>query len=62
MRSSSFSHIPHRALQSVQEHEHLLDLLEDGASAEQIEQAARRHRTNTLNAYLKAAGMEPSPI
>ncbi|WP_396278291.1 GntR family transcriptional regulator [Glutamicibacter creatinolyticus] len=62
MRSSSFSHIPHRALQSVQEHEHLLELLEDGASAEQIEQAARRHRTNTLNAYLKAAGMEPSPI
>lgn len=62
MRASSFSHIPHRAAQSVEEHQHLLELLDDNASAAQIEQAARAHRTNTLNAYLKAAGMEPSAI
>lgn len=62
MRASSFSHIPHRARQSVEEHQHLLDLLDAEASAADIEKAAREHRTNTLNAYLKAAGMEPSAI
>ena len=62
MRASSFSHIPHRARQSVQEHQRLLDLLDAGASAAEIEQAAREHRTNTLNAYLTAAGMQPSAI
>lgn len=62
MRSTSFSHIPHRAAQSVQEHQNLLDLLDAKADAAQIEKAARVHRTNTLNAYLLAAGMEPSAI
>lgn len=62
MRSSSFSHIPHRAAESVEEHQQLLDLLDAKAPANEIEKAARVHRTNTLNAYLSAAGMEPSAI
>lgn len=52
LRSSTFNYIPGRAAQSVQEHQDLLALIQSGAAAEQIEQAARTHRTTTLNAYL----------
>lgn len=62
MRSSSFTHIPGRARESVKEHGVLLDLIEANASAAQIEQAARAHRTNTLNAYLAAANLPASPL
>ncbi|MFB0833185.1 GntR family transcriptional regulator [Arthrobacter halodurans] len=62
LRASSFSHIPGRALQSVAEHDALLDLLEARAPAAEIERAARAHRTNTLNAYLAAGGHPPSAI
>ncbi|MGG5751767.1 GntR family transcriptional regulator [Zafaria sp. Z1313] len=62
MRSSSFTHIPGRARLSVQEHDALLDLIEAGAPAAEVESAARRHRTNTLNAYLESAGMAPSAL
>lgn len=53
LRSSTFSHIPARASESVTEHEALLALIERGASAETIERAARAHRTATLDAYLR---------
>ncbi|UNK47256.1 GntR family transcriptional regulator [Arthrobacter sulfonylureivorans] len=62
MRASSFSHIPGRARSSVEEHEQLLDLIDAGASTSEVEKAARAHRTNTLNAYLAADGMPPSPL
>lgn len=62
MRSSSFTHIPGRARESVKEHAHLLDLIEANAPAAQIEQAARAHRTTTLNAYLAAANLPASPL
>ena len=62
MRSSSFTHIPGRARESVKEHAHLLDLIETRAPAAQIEQAARAHRTTTLNAYLAAANLPASPL
>jgi DNA-binding GntR family transcriptional regulator len=62
MRASSFSHIPGRARRSVEEHEALLDLIGSGAGAPAIEQAARAHRTATLNAYLEAAGLPASPL
>lgn len=52
LRSSTFSYVPGRAQESVAEHEALLQLLEQGASAEDIERAARTHRTATLEAYL----------
>lgn len=62
MRASSFTHIPNRAKASVAEHDALLDLIASHATPAQIEEAARAHRSNTLNAYLQAAGMPPSVI
>ncbi len=62
MRASSFTHIPNRARASVEEHEALLELIGNHATAQQIEAACRDHRANTLNAYLQAAGMPPSAI
>ena len=52
LRSSTFRFVPGRARDSVEEHENLLHLIETGADADDIEKAARRHRTATLDAYL----------
>ena len=53
LRGSTFSYVPERAGQSVEEHEQLLRLIESGAGSEQIEKAAREHRSATLDAYLE---------
>ena len=50
MRASTFGFVPGRARESVAEHEGILRLIEDGAPAAEIEQAAREHRLNTLRA------------
>lgn len=52
LRSSTFAYVPGRARASVDEHDHLLDLIAQGAPFEAIETAARQHRLNTLEAYL----------
>jgi len=52
LRDSSFSFVPGRARESVEEHERLIELIEDGADPLDIELAARRHRTATLDAVL----------
>jgi DNA-binding GntR family transcriptional regulator len=52
LRDSSFSFVPGRARESVDEHEELLRLIESGADQLEIELAARRHRTATLDAVL----------
>ncbi len=52
LRDSSFSFVPGRAHESVEEHERILQLIERGADALEIELAARRHRTATLDAVL----------
>ena len=52
LRDSSFSFVPGRALESVDEHDRILDLIEAGAEPLDIELAARRHRTATLDAVL----------
>jgi DNA-binding GntR family transcriptional regulator len=52
LRDSSFSFVPGRARQSVDEHEALLHLLESGADPLDIEISARRHRLATLDAVL----------
>ena len=62
MRTSTFRYVPGRAQDSVAEHEHLLDLIEAGAPASDVEHAARAHRTNTLNAFLAQSHQPPSPI
>jgi DNA-binding GntR family transcriptional regulator len=52
LRDSSFSFVPGRARDSVDEHERLIELVESGADPLEIELAARRHRTATLDAVL----------
>lgn len=52
LRDSSFSFVPGRARESVEEHERILELIENGADAIDIELVARRHRTATLDAVL----------
>ncbi|HEY9366797.1 MAG TPA: GntR family transcriptional regulator [Agromyces sp.] len=61
LRDSSFSFVPGRAHESVEEHERLLSLIEAGADALQIELAARHHRTATLDAVLAAQSRHPLP-
>ncbi|MDN3481234.1 GntR family transcriptional regulator [Arthrobacter sp. APC 3897] len=62
MRTSTFGYVPGRAHASVEEHENLLNLIESGAPASDVEHAARAHRTNTLNAFLAQKSQPPSPI
>ncbi|KAA9089713.1 GntR family transcriptional regulator [Microbacterium radiodurans] len=52
LRDSTFSFVPGRAQESVREHERILVLIEQGASLGDIEHAARRHRSATLDAYM----------
>lgn len=52
LRDSTFTFVPGRAQGSVREHEAIVVLIEKGAPLPDIEQAARRHREATLNAYL----------
>ncbi|MBU1586993.1 MAG: GntR family transcriptional regulator [Actinobacteria bacterium] len=52
LRDSTFSFVPGRARESVDEHEALLRLIESGADDLEIEMTARSHRTATLDAFL----------
>lgn len=52
LRDSTFAFVPGRAQESVREHEHILQLIENSASLGEIENAARRHRSATLDAYM----------
>lgn len=52
LRDSTFSFVPGRARESVAEHDGILRLIETGAPLGEIEQAARRHRVTTLDAYM----------
>ncbi|MBX3194075.1 MAG: GntR family transcriptional regulator [Microbacteriaceae bacterium] len=52
LRDSSFSFVPGRARESVEEHEALLRLIESNADPVEIELAARGHRLATLDAVL----------
>lgn len=52
LRDSTFSFVPGRARESVEEHERLLQLIESRAPSLEVELAARAHRTGTLDALL----------
>lgn len=52
LRDSTFSFVPGRAQESVHEHENIIRLIEQGAPLGEIEKAARRHRSATLDAYM----------
>lgn len=53
LRDSSFSFVPGRAHESVEEHERILDLIAAKAPVLEIELAARNHRLATLEAVLR---------
>ncbi|PPK94571.1 DNA-binding GntR family transcriptional regulator [Kineococcus xinjiangensis] len=52
LRASVFSLVPQRTARSVAEHDALLDLIASGAAPEDVERAARAHRSATLRAVL----------
>jgi DNA-binding GntR family transcriptional regulator len=51
MRRTVFIYVPERGWVSLQEHAHLIDLLEQHAPAQEIEQVARQHKLSTIEAY-----------
>ena len=52
IRDSTFVFVPGRAHESVVEHSTILDLIESGADALDLELAARNHRLATLEAFI----------
>jgi DNA-binding GntR family transcriptional regulator len=52
IRESAFIYVPGRAKESVDEHEHILSLIESRADPVEIELAARDHRLSTLHQFL----------
>nr|WP_158867727.1 GntR family transcriptional regulator [Leifsonia sp. AG29] len=58
LRDSTFAFVPGRARESVDEHEHILQLIESEADALEIELAARNHRLATLDALHRAQAAE----
>lgn len=61
LRDSSFSFVPGRARESVEEHERIVELMEQGADPLDVELAARRHRTATLDAVLAYQSEHKTP-
>lgn len=51
MRRTIFLYIPQRGRASIQEHTHIIELLEAQAPVQEIEQAAREHKLRTIEAY-----------
>jgi DNA-binding GntR family transcriptional regulator len=51
---TDFSYIPERSLASIEEHSHLLDLIERRAPASELEQMVREHKLSTRQAYLNS--------
>jgi DNA-binding GntR family transcriptional regulator len=60
IRESMFTYIPGRALSSVDEHDHLLELIESCADPLTIELAARGHRLATLHEFLDKTASSPA--
>lgn len=55
IRRSVFSYVGGRAVGSVAEHDHLVDLIERAAPAEEIDAYVRAHRTSTVEAFVHRA-------
>jgi DNA-binding GntR family transcriptional regulator len=53
VRRTSFAFVPGRAQASVEEHAHILELVESGADSREIEVAARQHKLGTLAAVIE---------
>jgi DNA-binding GntR family transcriptional regulator len=61
LRDSSFSFVPGRARESVDEHDRILDLIEHGSDPIELELTARSHRTATLDAMLAYQASQKAP-
>ena len=55
-RRSGFSLVPERASKSVEEHEELVRMIENGQPGEEIEAFARQHRMRTARSVLQHLG------
>jgi DNA-binding GntR family transcriptional regulator len=53
VRRTAFAFVPGRAHGSVAEHDRIIDLIEAGAEAHEIELAAREHKLGTLRALVQ---------
>lgn len=51
IRRTVFVHIPYRGAASIAEHRQLIELLRQGAPADEIEGAARRHKLATVESF-----------
>ncbi|MCU4297333.1 GntR family transcriptional regulator [Brevibacterium permense] len=51
LRDSTFSFVPERALESVEEHSRIVALIRARASAQEVEWAVREHRSATLHSF-----------
>lgn len=54
LRNSTFSFVPDRARESVDEHSRIVALIRARASADEVERTVRLHRTSTLHSYQEA--------
>lgn len=62
LRDSSFSFVPGRAHESVDEHDTILRLIRTQAPVTEIEVAARNHRLATLTAVLQRSETAPTGV
>jgi DNA-binding GntR family transcriptional regulator len=53
MRGTLFPSVPQRGADSITEHTELIDMLESGATFQEIEERARRHKLNFLAAAVR---------
>jgi DNA-binding GntR family transcriptional regulator len=53
MRATLFPSVPQRGAESIQEHVHLIELLETHASFQKIERFAREHKLRFLEAAVR---------
>jgi DNA-binding GntR family transcriptional regulator len=60
IRRSSFIFVPGRARRSVSEHEHVIRLVERGATASEIESVTRAHKLHTIQALATASAARGS--
>lgn len=60
VRRSTFSYVPGRIVQSVQEHDGIIDLIESGADQATVEQAVRSHTLRTRDMFMHEA-VPPAP-
>jgi len=62
IRRSVFIFVPKRAVESIQEHEHIIRLLQEKAPFQEIEQYVRAHKLNTATAFEQFKNKEPGKV